>query len=440
MKPHFILKFKQGVVTIEAPYWADFIENKSGAVESLGKEIDLVLQKHKMKCWITHEFKPKNSNHSDLGTVTWSKDEVDAGLDRIYRVISQEDKAISAGLIEELKLNILIEKVYPGEISVTKLPEHEMAVTQELIVNKPSQQIFLEEAHLFSKGNSDIRIAVLDTGVDYTHPEIKHAMVEGMDFVDIINGADKFIGDFLGDDTEPQDEVGHGSHVAGIICAKGIKMPIGVVPECKIIPVRVLGAMNNGGRLVGAGLIDNISTGIKWAVDKGANIINMSLGVKHSGGGLPHKEVIAYALKKGVTVVAASGNDGTNDKYYPGALNRVIAVGAVDYSDTITGFSTYGNHISLVAPGFHIYSAGLNHGYSFASGTSQASPFVAGSIALLKSYSLTKGKKLNDDAIKFILKVTADRNFKGYKDIKYGHGKINLIDAIKYINYHFKNL
>ena len=135
--------------------------------------------------------------------------------------------------------------------------------------------------------------------------------------------------------------------------------------------------------------------------------------------------------------MAASGNDGTTDKYYPGALANVIAVGAVDYSDNITGFSTYGKHISLVAPGFQIYSAGLHHGYSFASGTSQASPFVAGGIALLKSYALTKGKKLKPESLKFILKVTADRNFKGYKDIKYGYGKINLLDAIKYIDYHY---
>jgi subtilisin family serine protease len=284
-----------------------------------------------------------------------------------------------------------------------------------------------------------VKIAVLDTGVDISHPEIEHCMLGGMDFVDILDGADRFIGDFLGEDAEPLDEVGHGTHVTGILCAKGGKMPKGVVPDCKIIPVRVLGAMNNAGRLVGAGLIDNISSGIKWAVDAGADIVNMSLGVKHSGGGLPHKEVIEYALSKGVTVVAASGNDGTNDKYYPGALHDVIAVGAVDYNNVITGFSTYGSHISLVAPGFQVYSAGLNHGYAFASGTSQASPFVAGSIALLKSYAYKRGRKLSDKQVKFVLKMTADRNFAGLKDLKYGYGKINLLDAVKFLDYKFLN-
>ncbi len=430
MKPHFIIKFKPGVASIDAPYWGDFIENRSAAVETTGMEIDKILRKYKFDCFVTHEFKPKNNN-------TWSAEEAEAGLDRIYRIIAQRDCELPNAMIEEIKTSPLVEKAYPGEIGITQLPDHSLAVAQATFTRKASEQIFLEEAQLFTKGNPQVKIAVLDTGVDYTHPEFNHAMLPGMDFVDIINGSDRFIGDFLGEDTEPLDEVGHGSHVTGIISARGNKMPMGVVPECKIIPVRVLGAMNSEGRLVGAGLIDNISAGIKWAVDNGATIINMSLGVKHSGGGLPHKEVIHYALSKGVTVVAASGNDGTTDKYYPGALANVIAVGAVDYSDNITGFSTYGRHISLVAPGFQIYSAGLHHGYSFASGTSQASPFVAGGIALLKSYALNKGKKLKPEFLKFILKVTADRNFKGYKDIKYGYGKINLLDAIKYIDYHY---
>lgn len=438
MKPHIIVKLKEGVEPVAAPYWADFIDNKSTAVENLDRNFDEVMRKRKMKFWVTSEFKPQiKDQHPQYKQ--WSKEEVESGLNRIYRIILQEDTDIPPQLIDDIKLIPIVEKASPGRVGVARLPEEGLSLSLDTNLKKPAEQIFLEEAQLFSKGHPSIKIAVLDTGVDVSHPEIKHCMLNGMDFVDILNGADQFIGDFLGEDAEPLDEVGHGTHVTGILCARGGKMPLGVVPECKIIPVRVLGAMNNHGRVVGAGLIDNISSGIKWAVDAGADIINMSLGVKHSGGGLPHKEVIEYAISKGVTVVAASGNDGTNDKYYPGALHDVIAVGAVDYNNTITGFSTYGSHISLVAPGFQVYSAGLNHGYSFASGTSQASPFVAGSIALLKSYAAKRGRKLNDKQVKTVLKMTADRNFAGFKDLKYGYGKINLLDAVKFLDYKFLN-
>lgn len=438
MKPHIIVKLKEGVDPVTAPYWADFIDNKSTAVETLDKNFDEALRKRKLKFWVTTEFKPQQKDQSPLFK-HWSREEIDAGLNRIYRIILQEDTDIPPQLIEDIKLIPIVEKATPGKIGIARLPEEGFSLSLDTNLKKPAEQIFLDEAQLFSKGHPSIKIAVLDTGVDLSHPEISHSMLNGMDFVDILNGADQFIGDFLGEDAEPIDEVGHGTHVTGILCAKGSKMPMGVVPECKIIPVRVLGAMNNQGRVVGAGLIDNISSGIKWAVDAGADIINMSLGVKHSGGGLPHKEVIEYAVSKGVTVVAASGNDGTTDKYYPGALSNVIAVGAVDYNNTITGFSTYGSHISLVAPGFQVYSAGLKHGYSFASGTSQASPFVAGAIALLKSFARKKGRKLNDKQVKHVLKMTADRNFNGFKDLKYGYGKINLLDAVKFLDYKFLN-
>lgn len=438
MKPHIIVKLKEGVEPVRAPYWADFIDNKSTAVENLDKHFDEVMRKRKKKFWVTSEFKPEHKDQ-DLLNKQWSSEEIKSGLNRIYRIILQEDSGIPPELIEDIKLIPIVEKAAPGTVGISKLPEESLSLSLGTNLKKPAEQIFLEEAQLFSKGHPSVKIAVLDTGVDFSHPEIQQCMLNGMDFVDIINGADQFIGDYLGEDAEPLDEVGHGTHVTGILCARGGKMPMGVVPDCKIIPVRVLGAMNNQGRVVGAGLIDNISSGIKWAVDAGADIINMSLGVKHSGGGLPHKEVIEYAIRKGVTVVAASGNDGTNDKYYPGALQDVIAVGAVDYNNNITGFSTYGAHISLVAPGFQVYSAGLNHGYSFASGTSQASPFVAGSIALLKSYAAKKGRKLSDKQVKTVLKMTADRNFNGYKDLKYGYGKINLLDAVKFLDYKFLN-
>jgi thermitase len=230
--------------------------------------------------------------------------------------------------------------------------------------------------------------------------------------------------------------VGHGTHVAGIIAGKGIKIAKGVAPKCKIIPVRVLGAMKQGDTKVGAGLVDNINTGIKWAVDNGAHIINMSLGIKHEGGGLPHEEVINYALKKGVTVIAASGNDGTNDKYYPGALPEVIAVGAIDEMGRTATFSTYGWHVSIVAPGTNIMSAYTNNKYAISSGTSQAAPFVAGVVALLKSYALDfAGVLLKDHQIKYLLKRTADKIDKDIKNERQGFGKLNALDAIKLLKY-----
>ena len=124
--------------------------------------------------------------------------------------------------------------------------------------------------------------------------------------------------------------MGHGTHVSGIIAGKGLQMDEGVAPECSLMAVRVLATMKDGDRLVGAGIVDNINSGIKWAVDNGADVINMSLGIRHTGGGLPHQDVVRYALSKNVAVVAASGNDGTAERYYPGALKGVFAVGAAD--------------------------------------------------------------------------------------------------------------
>ena len=143
--------------------------------------------------------------------------------------------------------------------------------------------------------------------------------------------------------------------------------------------VRVLATMKSGDRLVGAGIVDNINTGIKWAVDNGADVINMSLGIKHTGGGLPHEDVIRYALSKNVTVVAASGNDGTAERYYPGALPGVIAVGAVDDDGAVTQFTSYGaQHHGASRRARTSTARSRTTATPFASGTSQASPFVAG--------------------------------------------------------------
>lgn len=429
MNFHITIKLKKSLQSVYIPHWLDFISDKSITIEQFNNGLDEAFREFNLKYWITREYKPKKGSF-------FTGDEINAGLDRIYRIILQDDRKLPEGLINKIKFSPFVEYSRPIEVSETPLPRVSLAASPDFQIDRSRDQIFLRQAHFFSKGNPDVKIAILDTGVDLRHPELEETIAEKVDFVNI-KGLDTtaFIGDTTGFDNSPDDEVGHGSHVAGIIAARGVKMPRGVVPECKIMAVRVLATLRQGDKVVGAGLIDNINSGIKWAVDHGADIINMSLGIRHEGGGLPHAEVIEYALKKGVTIVAASGNDGTHDKYYPGALPGVLAVGATDGQGNITAFSTYGAHVSLLAPGSNIYSAYKDQSYAFSSGTSQASPFVAGGIALLKSYALSMGQQLTDLHLKYILKSTSDKIDHKFKDLKGGYGALNLLDAIKLLNY-----
>ena len=427
MKPHIILRLRRPL-SRNLPYWEDVLADKTDVPNSVNASVDQVmLQTYRRPFWLTANYQPRSH--------LWSLQERQAGFDRIYRLILQRHTAIPSGLINDLRVLPEVEEVYAGAIAAAPIPPPHLAVATGLTQSYRNNNIYLREAHQFTQGMPEIKVAVLDTGFAVDHPEIAHAMRPGKDFVDIINGAGKFIGDFLDIDDEPEDDVGHGTHVAGILAAKGQRMPIGVVPNCQLLPIKVLGGLKRGNTVVGAGLVDNINNGIKWAVDQGADVINMSLGIKHQGGGLPHEAVIRYALDKGVTVVAASGNDGTQDKYYPGALPGVIAVGAADDQGQMAPFSTYGGHVSLIAPGVNVYSTFLQNGYAISSGTSQAAPFVAGAVALLKSFALSRGKSLHDKQIKFLLKHTSDKISDQFKDLKAGFGRINLLDALRYVQY-----
>jgi subtilisin family serine protease len=411
------------------PHWQYFIAQKKGGKTDIFPEIDALLSKYKTTVWVTQEYMP-------VGT-DWNKAELASGFERIYRLILQRDGSISPKLIEEISLLPIVESTRIGEIGQVELPvmlSEQMSATTDL---RSRRAIHLDEAHqLFSQGVPEITVAILDTGVNLNHPEFQGRLLPGYDFVNIIDGAGRFVGDYLGYDEDPEDQVGHGSHVAGIIAAKGEGAPVGVVPKCRILPVRVLGAMKRGSKRVGAGLVDNINSGIKWAIDQGADVINMSLGIQHTGGGLPHQEVVEYAKRKGVTIVAASGNDGKEQLYYPGALPYVIAVGAVDEFGEMANFSTYGKQVDLVAPGTNIYSTYLNNDYAFSTGTSHASPFVAGAVAMLKSYALQKrGERLSDSHVKYLLKHTADRIDNRFKHRKAGFGRLNLIDALRLLEY-----
>jgi subtilisin family serine protease len=302
-------------------------------------------------------------------------------------------------------------------------------------MRRAADLIHLPYAKAITRGSPEVMVAVLDTGVDRSHPELSGKIAKQMDLVNL-EGLDTkgFVGDYLGLDDLPDDEVGHGSHVSGIIVAKGLKMDEGVAPDCRLMAVRVLATMSANGRRYGAGIVDNINAGIKYAVDRGADVINMSLGIRHVGGGLPHEDVIRYAISKNVTVVAASGNDGTAEKYYPGALKGVWAVGATDEDGRVATFTSWGAPISVVAPGSGIYSAFANGGYAHATGTSQASPFVAGAIALLKSFALRHGARLSNGDLAELFRHTSERADSRLRSERAGYGLINLADAFKLLS------
>ncbi|WP_044022720.1 S8 family peptidase [Bacillus sp. SG-1] len=255
----------------------------------------------------------------------------------------------------------------------------------------------------YSRGSSGQEIAVLDTGVDYNHPDLDGKTILGYDFVD--------------NDYYPMDLNGHGTHVAGTAAAetnngRGIA---GMAPDTKILAVRVLDAN-------GSGSLADIADGIQYAADTGAEVINLSLGCDCNTTTL--KNAVDYAWNKGSVVVAAAGNDGVSTTFEPASYANAIAVGAVDSYDQKASFSNYGFWVDVTAPGVSIAATVPNNGYAYMSGTSMAAPHVAGLAGLLASQGRTNSQ------IRAAIEQTADP-ISG-TGTYFEHGRINSHDAVRY--------
>jgi len=254
---------------------------------------------------------------------------------------------------------------------------------------------------------------------------------DGNGFVDDINGWDYYTGD-----NDPWDDHGHGTHVAGIIGAvadNGIGIA-GVAPESKIIPIKVLNAQ-------GSGFVSDVIKAIRYAADLGARIINLSLGVAKNflskSLQSSFQKAVAYAKSKGSFLVAAAGNENSNvANSYPAGIPDVFAVGAVDPNNKRAWFSNFGKLLDGVAPGVDVLSTvpvgstlGSASGvadYRRLSGTSMASPIVAGAVALMRA----KNPLLTYNQIRDILRSTAtDLGAAGF-DQSYGYGLVNALAAV----------
>jgi len=214
-------------------------------------------------------------------------------------------------------------------------------------------------------------IAILDTGCDLTHPDLKDRIIGGRNFTN----------DDKGDKDVYRDYNGHGTHVAGTMAAtENQRGVVGVAPEANLLIVKVLDKN-------GSGQYDWIINGIYYAIEQQADIISMSLGGPEDVSEL--HEAIQKAVEHNILVVCAAGNEGdgqdaTNEFDYPGSYNEVISVGAVNLDRRISDFSNSNNEVDLVAPGETILSTYLNGKFATLSGTSMATPHVSGALALIK--------------------------------------------------------
>jgi subtilisin family serine protease len=274
-----------------------------------------------------------------------------------------------------------------------------------------------EDAWDISTGVSTVTVAIIDSGLDMDHPEFAGRITSGMDYVE--------------GDTFPNDGNGHGTHVAGIAAGRG-NNGIGIAGmawNVQVMPVKVLASD-------GWGFTSWVVSGVYHAADNGADVINMSLGGTSNSGSL--EAAVNYALNQDVVVVAAAGNCGDSNyeangctyqdqPNYPAAYPGVLAVASTNDLDAQSSFSNEGTYVDVAAPGSDIYSTVPDDTYMWGSGTSQASPFVAGLAALIRSADADQSQ----EEVQQIIKDTAYDLYTGGWDNKTGYGRIDAAAALQ---------
>jgi thermitase len=307
------------------------------------------------------------------GRVSSRIDALDVDVVEFPALQGKPNPAANRAVYDALRQNPNVEYIEPNYI-----------YQSQFVPNDPSQQtsqyawsvIKAYDAWDVTQGSSSTVIAIVDSGVMASHPDLSGKVVAGYDFVD--------------NDSNADDANGHGTHVAGVAGAltnNGID-GAGMCPNCKLLPVRVTGSD-------GHGTLVNLINGIVYAADRGAQVINLSLGGPDSSTSL--QNAVNYAWNRGAFLACAAGNANSSSLVYPAAYSNCFAVAATTRYDTRWDQSSYGAWVEVGAPGDRIYSTlptgrcalCISTGYSYLSGTSMASPHVAGLAGLLVGQGLT---------------------------------------------------
>ena len=389
-----------------------------------------------------------NQKHKVSSTRSLIKNSENTILDNIYLLSVPTDSDILY-IVNDYSSNPDVEYAEPNYlIGLFGIPNDEKFSNQWFLHNTGHSggtndaDIDAPEAWDIETGNSNVIIAIIDTGVDYTHPDLVDNIWinedeipdndiddDGNGFIDDDKGWD-FVGEsivFPKPDNDPLDDFGHGTHCAGLASAV-TNNSVGIASlgwNCKIMSIRVGG---------GIGLVNLLATveGIDYAVNNGADVISMSFGSWSSSDLL--KDAMSFIYQHGVVAVAAAGNNPLMDECYPAKIDSVIGVAATDKYDRKAYFSTYGGWIDVAAPGVEIYStlptyyvtinfAGYSMNYDYLEGTSMSTPIVAGLAGLLLSHN----PSLTPDEVRSLIHDSTD----WIKTDKYiGNGRINAYKAM----------
>jgi subtilisin family serine protease len=342
-------------------------------------------------------IKLKSQNNTLNKNITLQKELKKFGINKITEFVKTNDENL-----RKIFLLKYTKPLDPEYISAKLARKKEIDWAEPLYVRKVtdtpndtyfSKQYFLskieiEKAWDITKGNANIILAIVDTGVDWNHEDLAGHIwqnddpINGVDddnngYIDDIHGWDFGGIDGTPDNDPKEDAPTHGTHVAGIAAAvtNNSKGVAGAGYNLTIMPVKTT-RHDVGDRSIVFGY-----QGIIYAADNGADIINCSWG--GSGYSRAEQEIINYAIAKGVVIIASAGNDGKNDVLFPAAYKGVLSVGNTDSEDKISTSSNYGYKLDVCAPGTSIYSTWQSNTYTFLSGTSMSSPLIAGVAGLV---------------------------------------------------------
>ncbi len=369
----------------------------------------------------------------------------DEELNRIIKVSFSND-VDETSLIQILSSDPEIEFVQKSTTYKLDIIPNDSLISEQWALNK----IKAFDAWNITGGSDTVILGIIDTGIDYDHPDLKNQIFINQGEIGIdINGKDKrsngidddgngFVddyrgwdftdragfpfdstgGDYLNWDNNPYDDQGHGTYISGITAAQTNNLIgiAGVAPKIKILNLR---AFDPGG----FGEEDDVAAAILYAVKMGCKVINMSFGDDAFSYVL--RDVIRYAYSQNVVLVASAGNSGSDTPHYPSGYSEVICVGNSTEQDYVAGSSNFGSTIDLVAPGSSIITTAKNFSYASISGTSASAPFVSAAAALILSL-----QNFTNEEVKQIIKSTTDDIDEAGWDLRSGAGRLNLFKAL----------